>query len=158
MCVRIYIYIHTHIYIYLYIYIYINLYLSLSIYIYIHIHIYIYIVMYYIARTLHAAMDPQHCFPAMQATANLRTKILDFRGFDSSIFFNIKGWYSHVHRAFPGKFESTDLGRDNISREIGHTISSPERTRTRTPCNRTQSEHLAYFCLSSASSAVADVP
>ena len=30
-------------------------------------------------------------------------------------------WNSHVHRECPGKFESTNLSRDNISREIGRT-------------------------------------
>ena len=53
-------------------------------------------------------------------TSNLRTNIVDFRGFDSSIMFiNRKGWNSHVHREFPGKFESSYLSRDNLSREIG---------------------------------------
>ena len=30
-----------------------------------------------------------------------------------------KGWNSHVHREFPGKFESTNLGRDHLRRAIG---------------------------------------
>ena len=39
-------------------------------------------------------------------TANLRSKILDFRGFDSSriLIIDYEGWISHVHREFPGKF------------------------------------------------------
>ena len=53
-------------------------------------------------------------------TANLRTKILDFTGFDSSIMnINVKGWNSHVHKDLPGYFESTNLSRDDLSREIG---------------------------------------
>ena len=30
-----------------------------------------------------------------------------------------EGWNSHVHREFPGNYESANLGRDNISGEIG---------------------------------------
>jgi len=52
-------------------------------------------------------------------TANLRTKILEFRVFDSNIIrIKFKGWYSHVHSEFPGKFESINFSRDNLSREI----------------------------------------
>ena len=29
-----------------------------------------------------------------------------------------KGWNSHVHREFPGNYESTDLSRDNLSRKM----------------------------------------
>ena len=32
---------------------------------------------------------------------------------------NLKGWNSHAHRGFPGKFESSNVSRDNVSREIG---------------------------------------
>ena len=44
-------------------------------------------------------------------TANLRTKILDFRGFDSSTILILRGGIlmSHVHRTFPAKFESTRM-------------------------------------------------
>ena len=57
--------------------------------------------------------------------ANLRTEILDFRGFDSSGILIFKGWNSHVHREFPGSSESTNLStsRDNLSRELGRTKS-----------------------------------
>ena len=34
---------------------------------------------------------------------------------------NSKGWNSHVHGGFPGKLESSNLSRDNVSREIGRT-------------------------------------
>ena len=34
---------------------------------------------------------------------------------------NCKGWNSHVHRGFPRKFDSANLSRDNLSREIGRT-------------------------------------
>ena len=42
-----------------------------------------------------------------RSTANLRTKILGFRGFDSSIILNLKGWNSHVHRKYPRNSESS---------------------------------------------------
>ena len=32
---------------------------------------------------------------------------------------NFNRWNSHVHRGFPGKFESTNLSRDDLSGEIG---------------------------------------
>ena len=63
------------------------------------------------------------------ATADLRTKILDFRGFDSSIIVVFKRWNSHVHGEFPGKSESTNLSRENLSGEIGRTI--PELAKPR---------------------------
>ena len=61
--------------------------------------------------------------PARSAgTANLRTQILELRGFDSSrILMVIKGWNSQAHRESPGKFESRNLSRDNLSREIGRS-------------------------------------
>ena len=34
---------------------------------------------------------------------------------------NSKGWNSQAHREFPRKFESSNLSRDNVSREIGRT-------------------------------------
>ena len=36
-----------------------------------------------------------------------------------------KGWNSQAHREFPGNVESTNLSRDNISREIGRVLMSP---------------------------------
>ena len=46
------------------------------------------------------------------------TKTLDSRGFDSKQNHNIKGWNSHVHRTIPGKFQSSNLSRDNLSRPL----------------------------------------
>ena len=51
-------------------------------------------------------------------TADLHTKIPDFRGFDSSRILSFKGWNSQAHRGSPGKLELSDLSRDNV-REIG---------------------------------------
>ena len=53
-----------------------------------------------------------------------RTKILDLRGFDSSIInINIKGWNSHVHREFAGRLESSSLSREILSRETRRTMN-----------------------------------
>ena len=35
---------------------------------------------------------------------------------------NLKGWNSQAHRGFPGKFESSNVSRGNVSREIGRTL------------------------------------
>ena len=48
-------------------------------------------------------------------TANLRTKTLDFRGFDSGVILIVKGWNFHAHWEFPRNYESTNLSRDNVS-------------------------------------------
>ena len=53
------------------------------------------------------------------ATANLRTKILDVRGFDSSIILIVE---SHVGREIPGKLESSNLSREILRREIGRRL------------------------------------
>ena len=51
--------------------------------------------------------------------ASLPTKIHDFRGLASKQNLDSKGWNYHVDRGFPGKVVSTNLSRDNLSREIG---------------------------------------
>ena len=38
---------------------------------------------------------------------------------------NIKGWKSHVHRGFPGKFESTNLRLETLSTETGRITGDP---------------------------------
>ena len=45
-------------------------------------------------------------------------RFLDFGGFDSEQNIDLKGWSSQAHREFPGNVESTNLSRDNLSREI----------------------------------------
>ena len=55
-------------------------------------------------------------------TANLRTKILDPRGFDSSIIVKFRAGILMSIGNFPGKFESTNLSRDTLSREIGRIV------------------------------------
>ena len=54
---------------------------------------------------------------AVSHTANLCTKILDFRGFDSSRIFILRGGIHMPLREFLGMIESSKIGRDNISRE-----------------------------------------
>ena len=48
------------------------------------------------------------------ATANLRTKIMDFGGLDSSRLLSLRGG---IPRPI-GNFQSSNLSRDNLSREI----------------------------------------
>ena len=60
------------------------------------------------------------------STANLRTNIMDFRGFWIKHNHNSKGWNSQAHRWFPGKFGSSNLSRDNASREIVDEIVAIE--------------------------------
>ena len=53
-------------------------------------------------------------------TANLLTNIMDFVGFESSIILrNFKGWDSQAHRGFPEEFDSGNVSRRNVRREIG---------------------------------------
>ena len=66
--------------------------------------------------------DSNHALQSW-CTANLRTKILDLRGFDSSRISILRGWNSQAHREFSGNVESTNLSRDNLSREIGRTVT-----------------------------------
>ena len=56
---------------------------------------------------------------------NLPTKILDFRGLDSSIILICKGWNSQAHREIPGKLELSNLSRETLSREIGRMAHRP---------------------------------
>ena len=37
------------------------------------------------------------------------------------VHISFQGWISHVHGEFAGKFESSNLSRDNLSREVGRT-------------------------------------
>ena len=56
-------------------------------------------------------------------TANLRTNLMDFRGFDSSTILILRGGILRAHREFPGKLESSNVSKDNVSREIGRTLN-----------------------------------
>ena len=60
----------------------------------------------------------------MTDAANLRTKILDFRGFYSNIILDLEGWHSLAYKDFPKNVESRNLSRDNLSREIGRSMYS----------------------------------
>ena len=64
---------------------------------------------------------------ASTPTANLSTNIVDFRGFDSSIILTSRGGIPRPHRGFPGKSESSNLSRDNVSREIGRMFEDLSR-------------------------------
>ena len=128
---------YLSIYMYIYIYIYICIYIYIHIYTHTYIHTYVYIYIWTGEQTSGRA-------DVLTSTANLRTKILDFRGFDSSrillqyyllvqetvtiVYYilsllllsthKFKGWNSHVHGKFPGMSDSTNLSRDTLSREI----------------------------------------
>ena len=54
-------------------------------------------------------------------TASLRTKVLNFRGFDSSRILVLRAGIPRSIGEFPGNYESTNLSRDNLSREIGRS-------------------------------------
>ena len=56
-------------------------------------------------------------WPTCVRAANPRTKTLHFRGFWHKEKLNLHGWASQAHRGFPGKFDLTNLSRDNLSRE-----------------------------------------
>ena len=55
-------------------------------------------------------------------TANLRTKILDSRGSDSSGIVDVQGWNSQARRESPGKFESTNLSLEILGMETGRVV------------------------------------
>ena len=60
------------------------------------------------------------CQEPLCNTASLRTKILDFRAFDSSIIYMFSsGILMSIRRESTGMFDSTNLSRDKLSREIG---------------------------------------
>ena len=61
-------------------------------------------------------------------TANLHTKIVDIRGFDSSIILIFRGEFVLSPWGFSESFESSNLSRDNLSREIGCAHTSPVDT------------------------------
>ena len=52
---------------------------------------------------------------------NLPTNIVDFGGLDSSIILIQRGGISR-HREFLGNFESSNVSRDNVSKEIGRNV------------------------------------
>ena len=66
--------------------------------------------------------------PLSRHAPNLPTKILDFRGFDSSIILDLRGGILMSIGEFPGNLESMNLSRDNLSREIGRTLSPSGRS------------------------------
>ena len=46
---------------------------------------------------------------------------MDFGGFDSNIILLLRGGILMCMGDYPGKFGSSNLNRDNVSREIGRT-------------------------------------
>ena len=99
MCTHMYIYIYIYIYVYyvyayvyVCVYIYIYIYISLYIYIYIHICVYACVCIYiYIYIYIYIGTSPRRRKNTPHRAANLHTKILDFRGFHSSIILILSG-------------------------------------------------------------------
>ena len=143
-----YIYIYTHIYIYMYIerdtyihiyiytYTYIPTYLPTCIHTCMHacIHTYMHACMHAYIHTYICVnvicMPPCLCCPRLMSaltasalvcsTPNLPTNIMDFRGSDSSVILLQRGDFQ-AHREFPIKFDSSNVGRRNVSSRIGRT-------------------------------------
>ena len=61
---------------------------------------------------------PESRATTQSATANLHTRIMDFRGFYSSIILILSCGIPGPIREFQGKFESSNLSRDKLSAEI----------------------------------------
>ena len=81
---------------------------------------------------------------AVRPISVLSAKILDFRGLDSSRIFEFKAWSSHVLMAFPGRFESANLSRHDLSREIGRkhrTAGAPGDERRPDTKSKKNKEH-----------------
>ena len=56
-------------------------------------------------------------------TADLCAYIMDFRGFDSSIIFIVRGGIPRSIGELSGKCDSSNLSRDSVSRSIGPRLS-----------------------------------
>ena len=73
--------------------------------------------------------------------AYLRTKIMDFRRFDSSRVLISRGGILMSIGNVPEVFESTNLSRDNLSREIGRTPSFHHRNSAGPDADLGMSQH-----------------
>ena len=54
-------------------------------------------------------------------------------------------WNSQVHRELPGKFESSNLSRGNLCREIGNDNDNDNNNNTNTIINSNNNETTYYF-------------
>ena len=66
--------------------------------------------------SLHLDQSDLHLFPYLKGKPRERG---EGRGAGLKLNLNLKGWNSDGHRELPRSFESTNLSRDNLSREIG---------------------------------------
>ena len=148
--VYIHIYTHAYVYVYIYIYTHLYMYIyreryrereierdqcidtCICVYIYTSLYIYIYICSIAsvgVPAAVHVklAHDGAHALAGqivssrqLAATANLRTKILNFRGFDSSIILILRGGILMSIENLPECLrQQTNLTRDNLSKGIG---------------------------------------
>ena len=93
--------------------------LILVLYIYIYIYTYIPRCNYYVP-SIAPAWVPRHPVPrGLQRRGQSPYWHYGFRRVWLKHNINSKGWNSQARREFPGKFESSNLNRDNLSREIG---------------------------------------
>ena len=81
------------------------------------------------------------------STANLRTMIMHFRGFDSSIILILRGGIPRPIGNSPGEFESSNVSRDDVSREIG-----------RRPCHAVPCCEGVHFAVSTQSCSAVQSP
>ena len=76
--------------------------------------------------------------------ANLRTKIPEFRGLDSSIILTFRSGIIMCIRNIPRNFESTNLSRDNLSREIGRTREKIKEERWTSAIERAPDQYYKF--------------
>ena len=100
---------------------YIHLYIYIYIYTYIHIYIYIYYGHEILRLCSTQALSRILVWRlALRPISELRFWISEGSTQAKSSF---KGWNSQIHRELPGNSESSNLGRDNLCREIGRNTS-----------------------------------
>ena len=127
------IYIYIYIYVcvlYIYIYIYIYIYMCMCM---IYIYIYIYICMCMIYIYIYIYMTSLHLGGLWTCHGQSPYWDSGIQGVLLKHHLNFKGWNSHVHREFSGKSESSNLSRDNVSREIGRSSQCPVQSVSNSP-------------------------
>ena len=83
--------------------------------------------------------------PAGRDTPNLPTNI-GFQRVWLKHNLNLKGWNFQAHRGFSGKFESSNVSGDNVSREIGRSVTGWTDW-SNTPNNASRQPRLTSICM-----------
>ena len=98
-------------------------------YMYVYMYIYIYthtcIYMYMCPARVRRRIELRAPRRPLLRPIPLLTNIVDFRGVWLEHNLNSKGWNSQAHREVPGKFESSNVSRENVSRGIGRKGRPP---------------------------------